>query len=232
VSSFALQPHQRLTLLRREFAVIDGFLTDKNFAFLQRGLSRLEFRTVGSDYIPGGAAWSLEDQRPMESRPYQSTMPRGNADPITVAMGLFIDAMEGLSDVVGDVCGLSPEGAKTYSVRSYLYPQAVSLNWHSDARKGGAFTFYYHERWHRKWGGELLVASPELHPAAGAEERSDGDLPEPSEDDDGYMLRPLSNRLVIVRAGAAHKIAPVSRAAGSHVRRSLTGFFGTENKTS
>lgn len=224
--SFALQPHQRLTLLRREFAVIDGFLTEKNFAFVQRGLSRLEFRTVGSDYIPGGAAWSIEDQRPMESRPYQSTMARGTADPITVALGLFIDAMEAAADVAVEVCGLSPEGAKTYSVRSYLYPQAVSLNWHSDARKGGAFTFYYHERWHRKWGGELLVASPELHTSATA-----GDDPQaPSEDDDGYMLRPLANRLVIVRSGAAHKIAPVSRAAGSHVRRSLTGFFAAENE--
>jgi Rps23 Pro-64 3,4-dihydroxylase Tpa1-like proline 4-hydroxylase len=139
--------------------------------------------------------------------------------------------MEEIADVVSEVSGLSPEGAKTYSVRSYLYPQAVSLNWHSDARKGGAFTFYYHERWHRKWGGELLVASPELHPAAGAEGQAGRELPEPSEDDDGYMLRPLSNRLVIVRAGTAHKIAPVSRAAGSHVRRSLTGFFATEDDT-
>ena len=41
----------------------------------------------------------------------------------------------------------------------------------------------------------------------------------------GSFVMPKPNRLVIIRGGLPHKIAKVSVAAGSHLRRSITGFF-------
>jgi hypothetical protein len=230
LSSFGAKPHQRLTLQRSGFAVIDAFLAAKEFAFLRQALSRLEYRVAGSDYVPVGAAWSPEELRPLESRPYDSSIARDTADPVSVALALFVDAIGDAADLVGETCGLSSESARSFSLRSYLYPQSVSLNWHSDAGKGGAFTYYYHDKWHRRWGGELLIADPALRPTSATSASSDEARQPPiaSEDDDGYLLRPLPNRLVIVRSGTAHKIAPVSRAAGAHCRRSLTGFFAAD----
>jgi Rps23 Pro-64 3,4-dihydroxylase Tpa1-like proline 4-hydroxylase len=36
---------------------------------------------------------------------------------------------------------------------------------------------------------------------------------------------PKPNRLVILKGGVTHRVAPVSQAAGEHVRASIAGFF-------
>lgn len=207
--------------------MIDGFLTERHFAFLRQALRRLEYRTVGSDYMSLGAAWTPEELRPLESRPFDSGIERNPADPVSVALALFIEAIDHASDLIRDVCALHAVG--TYSLRSYLYPQSVTLNWHSDVGKGGAFTYYHHEKWHRRWGGELLVADATVGVGSDATGEGPDEAP-PSEDDDGYVLRPLPNRLVILRSGVAHKIVPVSRAAGAHTRASLTGFIASDER--
>jgi Rps23 Pro-64 3,4-dihydroxylase Tpa1-like proline 4-hydroxylase len=43
----------------------------------------------------------------------------------------------------------------------------------------------------------------------------------------GRFVMPRPNRLVILAGGVSHMIAPVSPAAGHHVRGSIAGFFVT-----
>lgn len=215
---------RRLTLKGSGFAVFDEFLVPGEFAFVRRALSSLEFRRVGADYLSPSAGWSPEDVAPYESRPYSLPSPDATRDPVTVALSLVVKALRDVAPSLDDLIDPSHERVV---FRSFLYQQSSGLTWHSDSRKSGGIVLYYHDKWHRRWGGELLVADPSLrlerrHGTASHE--TEASVAE-SEDDDGYCIRALSNRLVVLRQGTAHKIAVVSPAAGAHVRRSLTGFF-------
>lgn len=106
----------------------------------------------------------------------------------------------------------SPEKARAWrsmSAKLFVYPQGTSLDWHHD--RLGSYTYYVHEEWKPRWGGELLVCddpSAELHQVQS-----------------GIFIQPKPNRLVVIKGGGYHKICRVTSLAGENARRAVSGFF-------
>ncbi|MGH6872381.1 MAG: 2OG-Fe(II) oxygenase [Rhizomicrobium sp.] len=93
-----------------------------------------------------------------------------------------------------------------FSQSAWVYRRGQGLEWHSDTGWLGAYIYYMHPAWGASWGGELLVADDASHSA-------------------GRFIRPVPNRLVVMRGGTFHCINPVARAAGDCGRTSISGFF-------
>jgi hypothetical protein len=90
-------------------------------------------------------------------------------------------------------------------VSGFAYPSNSGFDWHHDGENSQlALVYYAVERWEPSWGGELLV---------------DGG------DGKGTFVAVRPNRLVIIKRGVNHKVAPISFRAGDQMRWSVAGFF-------
>ena len=212
------------------FTIIDDFLDEEDWSALWTEFQFAELnpvsRTVG--------AWKLADGVPLGGNeivtpPRDEELLHKPEEPQRYPSNTAIDAVitallaesETYSEIVGD------DWARI-SARAYVYAQGSALSWHRDDSElfTGAFIYYAHPHWNAHWGGELLLA-----------EDTDADLPIMGhrfeteafseallENGAGRYVMPKPNRLVIL-GGAPHAVAPVSAAAGSNVRASVSGFF-------
>jgi Rps23 Pro-64 3,4-dihydroxylase Tpa1-like proline 4-hydroxylase len=106
------------------------------------------------------------------------------------------------------------------------------MSWHADeVLYTGAFSYFVHPEWDAEFGGEFLVYDGAIRKKAGAgwKNREYDPLSVAILQDAGHtggrFIEPLPNRMIVIRRGIMHKVAKVSRLAGSHVRASVTGFF-------
>lgn len=206
-----------LTRSDEHVLVIDDFLSPTEFEGVYRFVQAQRYRRVHDDGWQ--TVWALHDGEPWGSDAVYAggPLPRGRVAAVPLhpyPTGTGVDRL--IEEIALQAGRLEPwigsQGRDWagFSARAFLYPVGVGLDWHQDrASSSGAFAYYAHPRWHSQWGGELLVSHHDGHADAGL----------------GDYIAPRPNRLVIVGAGALHRINPVHPAAGSHVRCSIAGFF-------
>ncbi|MBT6433930.1 MAG: hypothetical protein HOK97_07255 [Deltaproteobacteria bacterium] len=132
----------------------------------------------------------------------------------------------------------------------HLYPIGSGLSWHIDTGLYcGAFSFYCNPEWNAVNGGELLISNADTSalveqlPSVVVFEVEDNEIKslerktiEPYLDNRfenpilmdsglGLYIATKPNRLVFIKEGAYHRVNPVSNAAGSIPRASVSGFF-------
>jgi len=129
-----------------------------------------------------------------------------------------------------------------------LSAAGAGLQWHYDAeRLNGAYVYYGHPYWRSTWGGELLVSAGGFRPDALREDQAratkEDEMSEVRSDigpdfgfDDSAEARRMNighglyvsakpNRIVFLTSNVEHCVAPVTSAAGDHVRAAVVGFF-------
>ena len=210
--------------------ILDNFLDEEEWTALWTEFQFAELhpvsRTVGAwklgDGVPLGGQEIVTPTRD-EELVHDPEQPQRY--PSNTAIDGVISALLADSDTYADVVG---DDWARISARAYVYSQGSSLSWHRDDSDlyTGAFIYHAHPHWNAHWGGELLVAdgTDEDLPIMGhrfeTESYSEGLL----ESGSGRFVMPKPNRLVIL-GGAPHAIAPITSAAGSNIRASVTGFF-------
>lgn len=168
-------------------------------------------------------------------RSYGETGKPGPRYPTGSAYDKFFAAVEQHLSTIGDFLQIDRDTVR-YVMSAYLYRAGWGLPWHEDTGEGaeykGAFTYYLHRQWRGNWGGELMVlpgprtnepseTSIDLSFAQGTGLRA----PSHVEEGVGMFIMPKPNRLVVMRPGVIHSVAPVSTLAGEHMRFSLAGFY-------
>jgi hypothetical protein len=194
-------PRQGLQKLRYYFA------NEANLEFINR-VERLK-------------AWSLDNGHPL-CTPVIATelgcnvLRTGSGNyfsyPSDSPLDLLLDFVLKHQKTFAPWIGRAGKAWRTATACGYVYPQETGLDWHDDGGGySGAFSFYAHEEWRPQWGGELLIAANDKKSKM-----------------NGAFVLPMPNRLVLVKGGVPHKIARVSKAAGSAHRISVTGAFAVE----
>jgi Rps23 Pro-64 3,4-dihydroxylase Tpa1-like proline 4-hydroxylase len=130
-------------------------------------------------------------------------------------------------ELIRSLVGAPDVAWQRISARYYFFGPGSGLSWHTDAPgRTGSFAYYVHESWRPHWGGMLLIGRRKWASPVG-DERSFLDAAEAEEWESGAFLAPLPNRLVVIRSGVPHSVAPLTGAAGDRFRISLSGFFLT-----
>jgi hypothetical protein len=178
--------------------------------------------------VPGTAIWhGAVQEHPKES--YQAIVwPPRNSDaliakcsiaaeqrslpmrfyPTGTALDIGLEAVMNAAAKFRDVVGKELEDWVAVTTSIYAYSAGTRAMWHDDGRYySGAYIYYTHRTWERDWGGDLLVTAPG------------------SSDGIGTSIFPRPNRLVLIQSGAPHGVSRISTDAGTHIRRSMTGFF-------
>ncbi len=217
------------------YLIIDGLLPDD-----QRGA--LHAYAINDSFFYENAfewnrVWHPLSGKALLTGPksYGETRKPGPRYPTETPYDAFFRAVESHLDELGHFLGLEADAIK-YVMSAYLYRAGWGLPWHEDigqeAEYKGAFTYYLHKQWRGNWGGELLLLA-EDRLAAPTESSIDlaftqgTGLAAPShiESGIGTFILPKSNRLVVLRPGVVHSVAPVSPLAGENMRFSLAGFY-------
>ena len=215
------------------FVVYDDILAPELLAGMQRHLQDEPFEEV---HASGGyrRTWSVVDGRPLrgplilrpDPRPKAAELPQS---PVNPGVDRLLDVVEALAARHESLVGRVGDDWEGIAARSWLYPPGSGLGWHDDHLSyTGAFVFFAHPRWLLDWGGELMLldeAAPKgtlaegVHPSALLAPRL---LPlGPG----GSFVTASTNRLVFLRSGVTHRVAPVSGLAGHELRTTISGFF-------
>ncbi len=213
------------TLDHPNFSIIDDFLDEPEWTRLWSSYQFMDLLPVTRT----SGAWKLDDGVPLAGKECSLAREVGVAMPTEEQADSpllpLLRAVQKLTDVQDRLL----QGPWSQLVaRPYVYPRGTGLSWHVDDHDlfAGAFVYYAHPVWNAHYGGELLVAEtdgealPIMAYRFETEEYSERLL----EVGCGNFIAPKPNRLVVL-AGAPHQIAPVSPAAGHHVRASVAGFF-------
>ena len=234
----------RLVLKDEHLTVIDDLLPPEAF---RRFYQALQF----TDYAPlHGDSWNKAYGVPSGVILESQLVVRGAREitpPGLSHVGQVVDLLAGPESPLQRVF---PDGetAKDLIItgRVFLYGRGAGLRWHADASDQiGAYIYYGHPEWQTSWGGELMimdgattlghgltekkagtfgkknappggVLGPDFQLDGAEERRADNGL--------GRFIMAKPNRLVVLSGSAEHRVAPVTDAAGDHVRCSLTGF--------
>lgn len=203
------------------FVVIDNFLSEEALARLREYAIITQHRDVdsvvdaridGAALRSRGGVFGFADHVPDEGA--------------GVAVGAIKDAVIAHPEIYGT----AGSDWKALSFALWQYPAGTRLGWHNDAGNGrtGEFILYLHETWRPSWGGELILLDEFIPLDAEGLPESErfAAIEEIVADSHGTLtaIHPRPNRLVMVRAGTCHYINRVDGAAGSAMRRSLTGF--------
>ncbi|MCP5015398.1 MAG: hypothetical protein GY938_08945 [Ketobacter sp.] len=137
--------------------------------------------------------------------------------------GDVVDAVtrhfDDIEDLLQETVGLADEDWLGYT-RGFFRSQAgASLGWHKDeAGYSGAYVFYASKDWEADWGGELCFRQNQDDLSNLSQQQKLDAL------DYGQCIFPRPNRLVLIRGGTPHRVAPVTTWAKSP-RYTVTGFF-------
>jgi hypothetical protein len=133
--------------------------------------------------------------------------------PTGTAIDIGLDAIMNAAARPGSILGKQMIDWVAVTTSIYAYGAGTRANWHDDGRYySGAYIYYAHRHWERDWGGDFLALAPG------------------SEDGIGVAVLPRPNRLILVKSGAPHSVGRISSAAGTNIRRSITGFFVKEHR--
>ena len=224
-----------------QYVVIDDFLEPGDFELMLEYVARNDYARNPRWIKP----WDLADEMPWQNG--ETVYTRGKrmraddprrAYPTGSALDRLLEAILASAfyrDAVAD-CYIT--------ARTYLHPQGSGLDWHDDGgRFAGAYSFYAHPRWHVSWGGELMIVEDSIgreplpdrrHLVDGRVETIKGSWNVLHKEDLSEMLMarttstefvfPRPNRIVFLRRGIWHKVAPVKHHA-PFARCAIAGFF-------
>lgn len=146
--------------------------------------------------------------------------------------------MHSISSVIIDLVGLNSTELLGFAFVPYIYPAGTGLSWHQEnGIYAGSFIYYTNPVWKADWGGELMIADhPDGVDLCRDYKFSNGhkislmNHLDSSEENNilmemasGVYIIPKPNRLVILKAGIAHKVNKVN--SNAEPRVSCTGFF-------
>jgi hypothetical protein len=218
--------------------VLDDFLPSDEFMLVWNEVQAEPFRFVKDNQ-------RVEDGQPLSGPAYISHRAEGDrfsaAYPTGKAYDLLFRRILDLSDELTPWTGRHGADWSHFFLRSFVYPVGTGLAWHRDDRRNGtaALTFYAHQEWNVKWGGELLVGDattkeaelPSTRLFSDARRLLGSGFGTSAEDErllsagPGQYILPKSNRLVVIPSGVFHCIKKVEAAAGNHVRATVQGVF-------
>lgn len=124
-----------------------------------------------------------------------------------------------ISALLQSTVGPADEAWLGYTRGFFRSDVGASLGWHNDeAVYSGAYVFYASRHWEADWGGELCFPGQERDLSGLSQQQKLDAL------DGGHYIFPRPNRLVLIRGGTPHRVAPVTAWAKSP-RYTVTGFF-------
>jgi len=223
------------------YTIIDDFLEPRDFDLVLEYAARSDYARNPRWIKP----WDLSEEMPWQTGETVHTRGKAlhpddprRAYPTGTAVDLVIKAI-----LASDFYKESVPGSYV-TARNYLHPQGSGLDWHDDGgRFSGAYSFYAHHRWHVSWGGELMIVEDPVgreplparrHMTGGRVETVEASWNVLHKEDLSEMLMerttstefvfPKPNRIVFLKRGVWHKVAPVKTNA-PFARCAIAGFF-------
>lgn len=189
------------------YLVVDNFLSDAEFTLVSSPLLKMPLTRPAVEAMD--SVWPVGGVLPYCADGLRAERVEGERDVARTALRLFSSRLDALLPRLTHLIGEKGSDWRDYTLTLFAYPQLAELNWHSDdERRMGAFTYYIHPEWNGRWGGELLIRDRGSPVSEG-----------------GVFLQPTPNRLVVIKGGIDHKVAPISSEAGRRLRTAVTGFF-------
>jgi len=223
------------------YTIVDDFLEPRDFELVLEYVARSDYARNPRWLKP----WDLADEMPWQTG--ETVHTRGQAmhpdDPRRAyPTGTAVDLV--IKRILASDFYQESVPTTYVTARTYLHPQGAGLDWHDDGgRFSGAFTFYAHHRWHASWGGELLIVEDPIgrdplpdrrHMTEGRVEtvRASWNVLHKEDLSDMLLARATStefvfakpNRIVFLKRGIWHKVAPVKHNA-PFARCAIAGFF-------
>jgi hypothetical protein len=223
------------------FTVIDEFLPPEEFRRVWLDVRSAEYRNVHAELHR--SVFRLADGSPLEGSPAYSQVPpqglpgRACAYPTGRALDVIFDQLFRHCSEWSSVIGAYKADWSIVTAKAHIYPPGTGLSWHGDgAGRTGAYALYVHPVWSPHWGGETLIANPREVLGFDPAPNENGDLfstdggvesAELLNPGTGTFVMPRPNRLLIMKAGARHRVNPVHPGSGAEMRCSVSGFFLT-----
>lgn len=202
-------------ILKNRLAVIDGLLSDAEFAALAALIAEAPFREA--DQTDPASIWRRNAPLNPRVGPLIVRAEAAEHQAMLAALGGFMvyptgTVLDRVMDLARDLAreqGImeSPEEYAGLTCSLYRYDPGTRLAWHRD--EGGflgAFSAYFTPGWAPDQGGFFAYEGDD--PAAGV----------------GGLVEPRANRLVLIGGGLNHAVTPVASDAPAP-RVSLAGFF-------
>lgn len=233
-----------------KYIIIDDFLNASEYNDMWMYCQNDDFRYINTRHWK--KAWKITDGSPLHGSllfsnniaaevigdKYSIKKELRRVFPFCNTADIFFERMYSISHKIIGLVGSGSSGLRGFAFVPYIYPAGTGLSWHQEnGIYAGSFIYYTNPVWKADWGGELMIAD---HPT-GVDlcryyEFSDGrkislmNHLDSSEEDNvlmkmasGIYIMPKPNRLVVLKAGVAHKVNKVNSIAEPRV--SCTGFF-------
>jgi len=234
-----------IALKDEHLTVFDEFLSPHEFRQYTEALQFIDYSVLQSN------SWIKTYGAPSATILESELVVRGQRDVTPSGLGQVGRLMDLLVREGSPLDRLFPEGqtALDYYVtgRIILFGRGASLRWHADASDQlGSYIYYGHPEWQTSWGGELMIMDGASTLGTGLTDRTVGSFGRTSAKPGavigpdfqldgaeerraaighGRFITAKPNRLVVLSGSAEHRVAPVTDAAGDHLRCGLTGFI-------
>ncbi|OXM68486.1 2OG-Fe(II) oxygenase [Amycolatopsis vastitatis] len=229
----------------QNISVIDGYLGEREFGLFTEAVQFTEYTPMH------GKAWVKAYGVPGGPIFESALVVRGHKTTTPPTLGHVGRLMDRFTEPASPLAALFQDGTTAedhyLTGRIVLFGRGAGLRWHADASEQiGAYIYYCHPQWHTTWGGELMVmdgssvlgqglSAAETNSFRKAATDSPGSVVGPDYECDGAETRRADigtgrfvmakpDRLVVLTGTAEHRVAPVTAAAGDHLRCAVTGF--------